>query len=145
MDGKWCFDIEKPHTGDHTGNINNIITVEKPERKKSFERKMKEKSTSHNNANNVMTPNVVVNRRRRSGKYDEYAQCLPLRNELNKDAPSVPSLYHKKFDVNNNSFQEFIGDPDYSNLKKHVNFNSENTSYFPLNAPPHIDLYFRFC
>lgn len=73
-------------------------------------------------------------------KSDSYSNIIPSKSELNSDAPIIPIHYLKSFNMNNNTRQNLIGNPEFLNFPENFHFN-ENNSYKKISIPPHINLY----
>lgn len=68
-----------------------------------------------------------------------YGNYYPERKEMNTDATEVPKPYIKKYNIDNYTHQETIGDKKFLDLEE-KNILSENNSTKTINMLPHIYL-----
>jgi len=69
-----------------------------------------------------------------------YSELIPGRSVLNSEAPFVPVHYISLFNINLNTKQKSIGNPEFLNFSENKCISGENTSYKTISSPPHINL-----
>jgi len=69
-----------------------------------------------------------------------FSDLIPLKNEMNCDAPFIPSDFFKLVNLNDFSNQNNIGNIECLNMFKKTIFSNDHTCYLKLRGPPHIYL-----
>jgi hypothetical protein len=118
VDNKWMFSRHHPTCQDEKGNINNIVDT--------FLKSVEVQ-------NDKPQPKLEVNTK------DEYSDYIPRKDEMNLDAPNVPPHYSYFFNIDCNSQQKFIGNPNFLNYSI-LNSINENSSFKDISQILHANL-----
>jgi hypothetical protein len=123
VDHSWKFSKHHPTCNDGRGNINNIIDTNlylppKSEEKKEKVREKKERKLSKNDS--------------------DYSTDIPAKKELYVDASACPNNYKLLFDIERFSHQKYSEKDEFIEISNVFHCN-ENSSYIPINTPPHVN------